>query len=226
MRDGQPRQAQLYMLHRTGHRVPVHVRSVPLRNSFGDIIGAAEIFEERSFEPEIDSRQNRLAQYRCMDPTTELPNHGLMASYLREQLHLFAEHRLPFSIMLVEPDQLEQFVSTHGREAERSVLQVLAHTLRRSVRPTDFLGRWNDTQFLIILCGCREDALPAMAHRLQTVVKGSCIQWWGDRLTVTVNIAGSGAKLDDTVESILMRVESLLAHTSKHKDNKAVGGGA
>jgi PAS domain S-box-containing protein len=176
MRDGQPREAQVYLLHRAGHRVPVHVRSVPLRNSFGDIVGAAEIFEARAFEPEMDNRQNELARHGCVDPTTELPNRALMVSYLREQLALFAEHRLSFSMLLVEPDHLEQFVATHGREAGRSILQVLAHTLKSALRPTDFLGRWNNTQFLAILCGCREDTLPSMAHRLQAVVHGSAIQ--------------------------------------------------
>jgi len=46
MRDGQSREAPVYLRHRAGHRVPVHVRAVPLRDEKGNICGAAEIFEE------------------------------------------------------------------------------------------------------------------------------------------------------------------------------------
>ena len=35
MRDGQPREAAVYLRHRAGHRVPVYVRAIPLRDPAG-----------------------------------------------------------------------------------------------------------------------------------------------------------------------------------------------
>jgi len=40
MRDGQACEATMYLRHRLGHRVPVHVRAVPLRNDDDVIVGA------------------------------------------------------------------------------------------------------------------------------------------------------------------------------------------
>jgi PAS domain S-box-containing protein len=57
MRDGQAREATMYLRHRAGHRVPVHVRAVPLRNEDDVIVGAAEIFEERRLIPRSERRQ-------------------------------------------------------------------------------------------------------------------------------------------------------------------------
>src|SRR5579871_3382167 len=43
--DGRPREANVYLRHKEGHRVPVKVRAVPIRDGDGAIIGAAEIFD-------------------------------------------------------------------------------------------------------------------------------------------------------------------------------------
>src|SRR5690348_6753993 len=45
MRDGRPREVQLYMRHKLGHRIPVRVQSMAVRNDQGSIVGAAELFE-------------------------------------------------------------------------------------------------------------------------------------------------------------------------------------
>jgi PAS domain S-box-containing protein len=39
MRDGGPREAEVFLRHRQGHRVPVQVRTAPVRNRDGAVIG-------------------------------------------------------------------------------------------------------------------------------------------------------------------------------------------
>jgi PAS domain S-box-containing protein/diguanylate cyclase (GGDEF)-like protein len=210
MRDGQPREASVYLRHSEGHRVPVHVRALPLRDRAGAIVGAAEIFEEHRFLPQTDRRRDELAKYGCLDECTQLPNPTLMLSYLRERLGLFAAHAIPFATLLVEPSRLQVFQAAHGREAVRAILRVVGHSLKNTLRPTDYLGRWKGNQFLAILPGCTEQFLEGVAHRLKATVSGSGIQWWGDRLSITVRVAGATVQADDTVESVLGRVESVL----------------
>jgi PAS domain S-box-containing protein len=141
MRDGQIREASLYLRHREGHRVPVHVRAIPVRDKSGTVVGAAEIFEERAFAPEADRRRDDLAKYGCQDECTRLPNRALMISYLREHIGLFNAHAIPFGVLLIEPETLPRFQAAHGQEAVRAILRVLGHTIKNTLRPTDFLGR-------------------------------------------------------------------------------------
>ena len=137
MRDGQLREATVYLRHRAGHRVPVRVRAVPLRDEAGKICGAAEIFEERRVIPKSERRRNVLAKHGCLDEATELPNRDLMASYLRGQVDLFSTHGLPFSVLLIQPDRLQLFQSAHGHEAVRSILRVFAHTMKEVLRASN-----------------------------------------------------------------------------------------
>jgi PAS domain S-box-containing protein len=44
MRDGKPREVQIYMMHKEGHRLAVSVRAQAIFNSAGRIVGAVEMF--------------------------------------------------------------------------------------------------------------------------------------------------------------------------------------
>lgn len=128
MRDGQPREAAVYLRHRAGHRVPVCVRAIPLRDAVGTIVGAAEIFEEHHVVPESDRRPDELGKHGCLDESTALPNHELMVSYLREKLNLHAEHGIPFGVFVIQPKRLEIFQAAYGLEAARAILRGWWHT--------------------------------------------------------------------------------------------------
>lgn len=224
MRDGQAREVTVYLRHRAGHRVPVRVRAVPLRDAEGNVCGAAEIFEERRVIPEAERRQNVLGKHGCLDEATELPNRELMTSYLRGQLDLFSAHGLPFSVLVIQPDRLQLFQSARGQEAVRSIMRVVAHTMKQMLRATDLLGRWEGDQFLAILPLCEGTSAEKVGHRLKATVSGSGIHWWGDRLSVAVDVAATSATAGDTVESIVTRMDSLLKQNVAGSAQVARGG--
>ena len=226
MRDGQMRDAVIYLRHRAGHRVPVHARAIPLRDEDGAIVGAAEIFEERRLVPESERRQDALGEHGCLDEATKLPKRDLMTSYLRGQLDLFTAHGLPFSLVLIQLNRMQLFQAAHGHEAVRSIQQVIAHTMREVLRATDFLGRWEGDQFLAILPCCSETCVERVSQRLRSTVSGSGIQWWGDWLSVDVCVASTSVISGDNVESMIGRAESLLKQVVGEGEARAAGGGA
>jgi hypothetical protein len=65
MQDGQPREAEVFMHHSNGYRLPVLVRAAPLRDQHGNVIGAVESFNDNSHlenprnETIIDTLQGR-----------------------------------------------------------------------------------------------------------------------------------------------------------------------
>jgi diguanylate cyclase (GGDEF)-like protein/PAS domain S-box-containing protein len=217
MRDGLPREAEVYLRHREGHRVPVLVRAIAIRDRHGAVIGAAESFGERHSVVSPDRRQNHLAAYGWVDGETGLPGHGLTESLLHEAMVLFSEHTVPFSVIRIHVDQLEHFKALHGQGAADAILRVIADTLKNTLRPEDMLGRWAEDQFLAIVPFC--GALERLATRLQKVVHSAGIPWWGDQLSVTISIAGTRYRPGDTPESILQRTERALEHSVTHGGN-------
>src|SRR5215510_10153028 len=48
MQDGKEREAEVFLHHANGHRVPIVVRATAMRDSEGNIIGAVESFSNNS----------------------------------------------------------------------------------------------------------------------------------------------------------------------------------
>lgn len=96
LRDGKPSFAETCLRHKAGHRVPVRIRAVPIRNKQGAIIGAAESFEESHSAFDSERSHTKLAGHNCLDLTTGVFNRIFTLMFLRENLGAFAEHLTPF----------------------------------------------------------------------------------------------------------------------------------
>jgi diguanylate cyclase (GGDEF)-like protein/PAS domain S-box-containing protein len=216
LRDTKPVETMGLIHHKSGHRTSVRTWAIPLRNKQRSIIGIIQTFEGEfaaaDQDPNDRSMKDRsIKEHGCLDDTTGLPNQALMQSHLREMLGTFAELEIPFAIVFVHAHGLNLFRARYGQEAGKSIIQVLARTLRNTVWPTDFVGRWSDDQFLVILSGCGDAALEATSERMLKMMASASIHWWGDELSVAVSIGRTGAVTGDSVESILERARRALS---------------
>ncbi len=202
---GRPIEAQIFLRHKAGHQVPVHLRVVLMRDPRGSIVGAAESFEEEREATILDLHQNNLAAHGCLDVQTGVPNHSFTQSHLRENLAFFEEHHLAFGILRIEIDRLEQLQITHGREAVAVMLHVVAQTMKHTLRPDGFLGRWAENEFLAIVTYCDLAGLHKSAESVQKMANCSGIHWWDDLLSVTVSVDATMVQPGDTLESLLLR---------------------
>jgi|HubBroStandDraft_6_1064221.scaffolds.fasta_scaffold00815_10 diguanylate cyclase (GGDEF)-like protein/PAS domain S-box-containing protein len=210
LRDGKRTFAEVSLRHKNGHRVFVRLRGVPIRNSHGTIVGAAESFDESFSASACDRRHDKLEGYGCLDPETGVLTHRLILSHLRESLATFAEHPVPFCILLIQIDAVDRLLAAYGRGVIPTCLSVVAQTLQNSLRPTDFLGRYSDALFLAVLTECSGSEIVLAANRLKKMVATSQVKWWGDGIPVTASFGAAYAIPGDKPESILRRAEKTL----------------
>jgi len=209
--DAKPVEGMSFIHHKAGHWIPVHTWAIPLRNKHGSIIGIIQTFEDDSVvaAPEPVGRSSMAR--RWLDDITGLPTQTMMLSHLHTTLRAFADRQIPFGIVCLEAHEISQFRARYGQEACKSILQVLSRALRNTVWPTDFVGHWSESRFLVILSGCGESALPSVCDRIVKMTSSATIQWWGEELSVKILIGQTCAVAGDTVESILQRAQPALS---------------
>ena len=83
------------ILHKDGYRVPILLRTNPIRNSHGAVVGATESFEKNRSASEWTRRQAGFADFGCLDSVTGVAAQSFMETLLRENLVTFAEHHIP-----------------------------------------------------------------------------------------------------------------------------------
>ena len=221
-----PAEAIGFIHHRSGHWIPVHTWAVPLRDDNGSIIGIIQTFESEFAVNGPDPNDQSMKKRGCLDHATDLPNQAMMHSHVREMLGTFAELQMPFAVILLEVHALSQFHARYGQAAATSMLRVLARTLRNSTWPTDFVGRWSQDQFLVILSGCDEESLPAVCERIWRMTARATIEWWGEKLSVTVLIGSTAVLAGDTADSLLLRAQEELKGNRATECTLAVAAGS
>jgi diguanylate cyclase (GGDEF)-like protein/PAS domain S-box-containing protein len=215
IKTSQPTEAVGLMHHKAGHEIPIRIRAVPVHNQHGSIIGAAETFEElQPITGPPDDRDGNVRLPGCIDSVTSVASHALMRSHLRQTLGTFVEVQVPFGVLCLRLVGLEHFRASLGPEAASSLLRVVARSLQSTLWSTDYIGRWNDDQFLVILNGCREDSLQSVHERVRRMLSKSGIEWWGERRSLPISIGQAMVQADDTVESLMERAQKSLEAAS------------
>jgi diguanylate cyclase (GGDEF)-like protein/PAS domain S-box-containing protein len=222
LREGRAAAGQLSLHTKNGHFLPVHVQTVPLRDDQGNLAGAVEIFEPLS-PPEVgERRQSKLGAYGCLDVLTGLLNHSMIQAHLKESLSLRLVYPVPFCVMCFAIDGLSDLRNRYGQAGVDAALRAVAQTVENGLRPTDFVGRWMEQEFLAILIECDENDVIKVGERLNRMVRNAGVPWWGDRIRVTMSIGATPALDNDTVGSIVSRAENALRESAESGGNRTV----
>jgi diguanylate cyclase (GGDEF)-like protein/PAS domain S-box-containing protein len=210
LHDAKPVEANSSIHHKAGHWVQVHTWSIPLRDRSGAIRGIIQTFEAEFAVNGPNPNDRSIKERGDLDDVTGLPSQTMMLARLRDMLRTFVELQVRFGMVCIEVRDLAKFRGRYGQEAARSMLEVLARTLRNTVWPTDFVGRWSEDRFLVLLSGCDEVALEAVTGRVTRVLASATIHWWGEELSVKVSVGRTSTIAGDSIESILQRAQGAL----------------
>ena len=204
MQDGRPRECVIFLRHRQGHRVPVHVRSRAIYDREGKAIGAVEIFEE-AVAP-ARGALTELHPFGCLDAATGAANRKYGEMRVRQSLEALDRFEIPFGWLRVGLDKLEELEQRGGHAIVDAALKTIAATLDRNIGSFDVLTRWTRTEFRIEVSHCSRLELADLAEKLLTLVRASSVEWWGDRVRVSISIAAGNAERGDDLDTLESRV--------------------
>lgn len=219
--DGKPRQAEIYLHHKEGHRVPVRVHISPLRASTGEIVGAVQSFVDMSDKIAALEQVRRLQDLAYLDTLTGLANRRFLEEALDARLNESGRYGWTLGVIMMDIDHFKAVNDTYGHEAGDRVLQTVARTLRGATRSYDLVGRWGGEEFLAILTNTSPEDLLAIAERYRALVEQSDVLYKRKRLRVTISLGGTLADPRlDTFSSVVARADQLLYESKRLGRNR------
>ena len=226
MADGQPRQAEMFLHHKSGHRLPVLVRTIPLKNAQGDIIGGIEMFSDNSAGHALQEEVARLRKLSLIDPLTELPNRRYLETHIESSMSLLLRIHMPFGLLFLDIDHFKQFNDTHGHLAGDQALKTVAHTFRHAIRSFDIIGRWGGEEFLGVFPNITMDDLRTTAERLRLLVEHSRIDLGDKQLRITLSVGGALASAEDTVDELIHKADAAMYISKEQGRNRVTINGS
>jgi diguanylate cyclase (GGDEF)-like protein/PAS domain S-box-containing protein len=221
MYDGQRRQAEIFLHHKEGHRVPVRVRVSPLHDEEGRVIGAIEVFSENYAATSLRQQVDELREQMLLCPLTEIGNRRFLELKLESRLAEFRRYGWPFGIVFADIDYFKQINDTHGHPVGDQALVLVARTLRNSLRGCDQLGRWGGEEFMAIVSNSNDDILQELSERCRGLIETSTLQLNGTSINLTISIGATSVRPGESLEDVLGRADRLL-YDSKNRGRNTV----
>ncbi|HEX8983820.1 MAG TPA: PAS domain-containing protein [Bryobacteraceae bacterium] len=210
LRDGRSRQADVFLRHKDGSRVPAQTRFAPVRDIDGAIIGVVVTLEEHTRLTEREVHVHTRAVHDSIDEFTGLPDRESIERRLAAALEDFVEDQLPFGVLCIQVDRLSDLRHSHGIKAVEAMIRVVARTLAKNFTLPGAVGHWSEGRFIAVLTDCPASALPKVAGMLQRIVSLVTLPWWGDRIAVTISVGATEGRPSDTAEVLASRAEEAL----------------
>ncbi|MBI4916604.1 MAG: sensor domain-containing diguanylate cyclase [Acidobacteria bacterium] len=222
--DGDRHEAEVFLHHKQGHRVPVLVRAAPIRDTDGAIVGAIEVFSDNSTKMAALQRANELERIAFLDPLTGLANRAYTEITLRGRLDELVRYGWPFGILFIDVDHFKQVNDTHGHDAGDQALSIVADSLRGGARSFDVVGRWGGEEFVAVLVNLSERKLRAIAERFRVLVETSRLPVADGAVRITVSIGGTLADPRDSVDELVKRADTLMYRSKETGRNRVTVG--
>ena len=215
IKDGTPRTAEVFLHHKSGHRVPVRVHTSPLMAEQGNILGAVELFTDISEYNLIQDRMAELENIALFDELTGLPNRAHINTELEIRFHEMERYGTGFAVLFIDIDNFKWFNDRYGHGVGDQILNTVGATLKFASRPFDLFGRWGGEEFVGILKNIGIDELSSVAERYRNLIKSSLIHYRTEMIGITVSVGGTIADSSDTAASLINRADRFMYESKK-----------
>ena len=220
LRDGTAREAQAYLHHRAGHRVPVLVRTNPIYNADGEIEGVVETFSDNSGLLAALRRVDELSVETETDPLTGVANRRSMEAKLAACVAEDTSLGSTAGILFIDIDHFKDVNDTYGHETGDRVLRMVAQTLKHNLRESDVVARWGGEEFLVLLNRVKKKTLAATAEKLRLLVASSYLAVDGVELRVTISLGATLFHPGETAQTAVARADSMLYESKSEGRNR------
>jgi diguanylate cyclase (GGDEF)-like protein/PAS domain S-box-containing protein len=225
MEDGNEREAEVFVHHADGHRVPIVIRASPIRDRNGEIIGAVESFSNNSDMMDTRGKLRALRREVTIDALTGVGNRRFLEGRLSAVIAEYQNSTGAAGLLFMDVDHFKLVNDTFGHNTGDMVLRMVAKTLRLALRTTDTVGRWGGEEFIAILYEIQdEDGLRAAAEKVRTLVECSRLDLKEKRLAVTISIGGTLLQPGDTPEQLVQRADELMYQSKQAGRNRVTIG--
>jgi diguanylate cyclase (GGDEF)-like protein/PAS domain S-box-containing protein len=220
LEDGQVREADVFMHHKDGHRVPVHVTATAIRDEKGEIVAVAETFHDATEMRMAKEMMQTMDRVAMIDPLTGLANRRNLEHRLEQRLEEHELYGWPVAVFIADIDQFKSINDEYGHEVGDRVIKMVGSAFAAAARTTDMVGRLGGAEFMGILTLDSREGMETLGERARMMVEQSFLLADGKNLGVTVSMGFAMAEAGDSMDSIIKRADRCMMESKNAGRNR------
>jgi diguanylate cyclase (GGDEF)-like protein/PAS domain S-box-containing protein len=221
LQTGEILEADVFLHHKDGHRVPVSVKTIPFYDANNNITSAVEIFTDSRHRRDAYHENRKLKEQLITDPLTKVPNRSYLDFHLGNIKREVEQFDSTFGILFFDIDHFKQVNDIHGHNIGDKILKMVSQTILVNLRKDDKLGRWGGEEFIAVLKLRTNEELSLVAEKLRLLVERSAYQLSDSNwLRVTVSIGGTLFKNGEEISALIHRADQNMYLSKESGRNK------
>lgn len=157
-----------------------------------------------------------------IDPQTGIYNQFAINSYLKE---LHPQNDTHYGIILLSIDNLNTVKTQYSLKTANKVLAAIAVELSQNIRETDLIGRYSESEFILILSDVNQAQAQQIALRLTDLINNHEFKINNKTLSLQSSSGVSVSKQDSMSNTVLQQADEALyiAKSNRHQFYSSTG---
>ena len=160
-----------------------------------------------------------------IDGLTRLYNHSFFNQRLQQEMQRSQRADTPLCLLMCDTDDFKQINDQYGHLVGDKVIEGISALIRRTVRGSDFAGRYGGEEFIVALPDTRIDNACELANRLIKAIRACRFEVTKGKVSVTSSIGVAAWDGSDSLEVFIKSTDAALYQAKqKGKDRVDVSG--
>jgi diguanylate cyclase len=179
----------------------------------------------KELQDETNNYQKTLKQQSKelhIDFLTKIPNRAAWSERLEVEFTRYQRYQHPLNIAVIDIDKFKVINDTFGHLAGDKVLNVIAQTLQKSIRNTDFISRYGGEEFAILLPEITIEQSKFTLEKLCQTIKKIPFKFKKQSISITISVGSTSFCKTDDLESAFERADQALYHAKNNGRDQVV----
>jgi diguanylate cyclase (GGDEF)-like protein/PAS domain S-box-containing protein len=174
------------------------------------------ILHQKRMDIERGKMEEKLLHAATYDPLTGVLNRQALEKICQAELERARRYDTSFSLIMLDVDDFKRINDTLGHQAGDRVLVRIGEALRQNVRSVDSVGRWGGEEFIVELPETNGREAAYVAEKLRDTIANLRV----DGLDITASFGVASFRNDDTLDTMIKRVDDLLYRAKDRGKNR------
>lgn len=177
---------------------------------------------EHLYDQTMDYRQRLTDQEQriFLDNLTKVYNRTALNDRLEHEYRRWLRYQHPLCVTLVDIDNFSTVNQQYGHQAGDKILKIIARTIRKQLEPTDFIGRFGDDAFMLILPDVSEEQRNLRLTAIRQAIAQLPFRFRDNNIAITVSMGATLFESNDTPTDIIERTDKALTGARSAGSNR------
>ncbi|ARN74077.1 GGDEF domain-containing protein [Oceanicoccus sagamiensis] len=185
----------------------------------------ALVIQVKNMESASEQAEQRIEEQRkkaLRDVLTQLPNREAYNIRLEQEFERWQRYRRPLTMMVCDVDFFKRVNDSYGHLAGDKVLRIIAKTLGKRLRKTDFIARIGGEEFVVLMPETEENQAFKVAEGVREAIARCPFHFKDQPVSITMSFGLSEFVEGDSGEKVFARADKALYQAKKGGRNRCI----